>query len=422
MEHTANTPSKLTAWLTCVIGALFFFYQFAQMNIISAIGPKLVTKFHIDPVHLGLLGAVYFFGEILMMLPAGVILDRYSTRRVILWSLATCVASVAWMASANSFHLLLVARFITGLGGTFCFISSMRLATRWLNEKDWAKATGMIIFIGMLGGIASQTPVAILSQHLQWHQILLIDTALGCVVWLVIFCYVKDYPDNAAKSIVQQTQNINQIGFFKSFMLALKQPCSYLGGGYTCLMNLPISLFGITWGVLYLQSTHHLSLTQATEMTSLLFIGTIIGSPLIGWYSDRIQNRKKPMAVLAVLSLILILIVLYVPHLSLIALSLLFLGLGLSTSAQTLGYPVAAENVDPMLAGMSLAIASLLIMGGQAIAQPLFGYLIQIHQTHSGNNNHFGYATLMFPIALIIAWGLVFFLPKMITDKTTKSS
>ncbi|WP_280522001.1 MFS transporter [Candidatus Coxiella mudrowiae] len=100
-------------------------------------------------------------------------------------------------------------------------------------------------------------------------------------------------------------------------------------GLYRSLMNFQIFLLGAMWGSLYLVQIRGLMRADASFVTSMLFIGTIIGAPVVGWLSDRIKRRRIPMMVGAVIALFLILLLMYLPHLSLLALLVLinyFLG------------------------------------------------------------------------------------------------
>ena len=60
-QHKDNVimQSKLYAWFNCLISALFFLYQFMQMNFIDAISQPLMTAFNINTTQLGFLGSSY---------------------------------------------------------------------------------------------------------------------------------------------------------------------------------------------------------------------------------------------------------------------------------------------------------------------------------------------------------------------------
>ncbi len=197
--------------------------------------------------------------------------------------------------------------------------------------------------------------------------------------------------------------------------LAFLNVKNWLGGIYTCLMNLPLSLLGGIWGILYLVGAQRMTRIDATHITSMLFWGTVIGGSAVGWGSDKIGLRRLPMLIGAIISFILVLILMLVPQLSFYHLLILFLAMGLSTSTQIIGYPAVAENSVPAITAMSVSVVSITTMGGQALFQPLFGHLIDLRAgyfSHIAGYNIFDFrwAMLIFPIGFLIALGVSFWL------------
>ena len=89
---TKETPKHyLLAWLVCFVASLFFFYDFIQMNMLNAISNPLMQTFNLNATQFGKLSAFYFYGNIIFLLPAGIILDRISTRKIILSTLSLMV-------------------------------------------------------------------------------------------------------------------------------------------------------------------------------------------------------------------------------------------------------------------------------------------------------------------------------------------
>src|SRR5689334_404568 len=81
VRNLDNTDTSKLAWLVCFVGSLFFFYEFIQMNMFNAINTHLMHDFNLDAAELGSLSATYFLANVAFLLPAGIILDRFSTRK-----------------------------------------------------------------------------------------------------------------------------------------------------------------------------------------------------------------------------------------------------------------------------------------------------------------------------------------------------
>jgi len=107
----------------------------------------------------------------------------------------------------------------------------------------------------------------------------------------------------------------------------------------------------------------------------------IVGSPIFGWISDFISNRKVPMFMGGVACLLCMYAALYGEFGYKMMLTLFFF-LGFTSSAQVLGYPVIAESNPVKITGSALSLAAILIMGvGYGLGLPLIGKLLDMGWT-----------------------------------------
>jgi len=406
--------SRFQPWIVCLVASLFFFFEFIQLNIFNAIGPSLTQAFHIDGRILATISDKYFLANILFLFPAGMILDRVSTRKIILIGLLVSVLCTYGFAIAHSVWEMKLYRFITGVAGSFCFLSAVRLTSRWFEPKRMALVVGLVVTLAMVGGMVAQTPLAILIKLLGWRRTIMIDASSGVLMVLLVWWFVKDFPSHTAKSDGSHSA-LKSKELWQTLRSTLVKPQNWLGGLYTSLMNLPIFLLGAIWGIFYLTQSRHLSNADASIVTSMLFVGVIIGSPAIGWFSDAIRRRKLPMILGAILSLVFILMIIYIPSLSFIELAALFFAIGFVTSAQVLSYPLIVESNHLSLTATAEGMASVLIMAG-GFSQLLFAYLMQLNWTHqylhgvpfySLQNYRIG--LVIMPIAFVISLLVAFF-------------
>lgn len=409
-----KTTSLARSWVVCISASLFFFYEFIQMNMFNAISAPFMQDLHLNATQLGKISSFYFIANVIFLFFAGMLLDRFSSKKIILIALSICIGGTALFAASTHLAWASACRFLTGIGGAFCFLSVIRLATRWFPAARMALVIGVVVTMAMIGGMIAQTPLTLLVQAVNWRWALLIDACFGLVIFGLILILVQDFPPSYAEQHQREHQQIHQMGYWKSIRLAFLKMQNWWGGIYTCLMNLPLSLLGGIWGALYLASTHQLSHLQATYVTSMLFLGTIIGGPISGWISDRIRLRRLPMMIGAVSALILIFIIMLTPQLSLISLIILFLALGLMTSTQIIGYPTVAENSISAITAMSVSVVNIATMGGQAIFQPIFGRLMdwyaKMHHQTMGVyvSDDFYWAMYIFPVGFVVALVAVF--------------
>ncbi|MES2142075.1 MAG: MFS transporter [Pseudomonadota bacterium] len=402
---------KWQPWIVCFSAALFFFYEFIQMNMFNAISADLMRAFSLHATELGKLSAYYFYANLLFLPIAGALLDRFSTRLIILSALLLCIVGIAGFATTHSFFLACIFRFMSGIGSAFCFLSSIRLASRWFPAQKMALVTGLIVTMAMMGGMVAQTPLTLLNQALGWRYTLLLDAGLGLLIFTVIFYFVQDCPARLKEEQKTSRLELADLGVLKSWGSAYLNPQNLLCGLYTSLTNLPIALLGAIWGSLFLQQTAHLSPTEASLAPSLLFLGTILGGPIMGWFSDKIKKRVLLMLLGALISLFLTFTIICLPKLlSLTAILFLFFALGFFTSSQVLSYPLVAESNPKNLTATSVSVVSFFAIGGYAVFQPLFGWLMDygwqgtvVNQIRMYSAGDYHRALLILPIGFCIA-------------------
>ncbi len=416
-KHEKTKHSTL-AWVVTLTSALFFFYEFIQMNLFNTINTDLREAFHLDAIQIGQLFSMYFYANFLFLFLAGNLLDRYSTRLLLLIALTVSTVGAFIFAIAGEYWVAAVGRFLVGAGASFCFLSCIRIASRWFSPHRMALVTGVVVTMAMLGGFVAQAPFAMLAEVVGgWRNALYLNSLLGVGIIIAVFFIVQDRPSDAGSDAHEDNKHLKELGLWRCIKLAALNPQNWLGGFYTSLMNLPVFILGGLWGVLYLTGVHHLSEDQAQFATSVFFVGVIIGSLAFGWLSDHIERRVLPMIIGAIISLVVVGVLMYVPGLSANMVIFLFAMIGLTTSSQVLTYPTIAELNPIYLTSTAVSIDSLCIMASGFIAPPLFGWLMEHAGAHdivdgisSYSAHNFNIAMIIIPAAFVLALGVSFFI------------
>lgn len=223
---------------------------------------------------------------------------------------------------------------------------------------------------------------------------------------------------NAPHGVSNQSSNVinNKTPFIKSVILSTLNIQTWLGGIYIMLMNLPIVMLGALWGDFYLTQVRHFTHIQASYVNTMLFVGIMIGSPLFGLFSDKIDRRKIPLFLGCFFTLISSLL-LFEHFSSLIAYISIFFSLGFFSSAQGVGYPTIVENNPINLAGTVSGVASIMIMGGGALFKVFYGWLLDRHWNGAMHDkiplyshHAFNDAMMILPISFAVGMIVTFFM------------
>lgn len=198
----------------------------------------------------------------------------------------------------------------------------------------------------------------------------------------------------------------------------------WVNGMYGCLVYLPTTVFAELWGIPYLHHAHGLSIQAAGLANSILFLGFIIGAPLMGYISDRLYRRKFPMLIGASGAAVVMMMILYLPGLTESNIQSLMFLLGMLYSSQAIVFAVGREVSPGEAAGTAMAVTNMIVMLGAMFLQPLVGHLLDFSlSTHIGSAgaivdnvqklytvDDYQLALSIIPVGILIAAILTFFL------------
>lgn len=398
----------LLPWVICFSASLFFFYAFIQGTMFASIADNIMRDFHIQADKMTYLSSVYYLSNVIFLFAAGMLLDRFPTKKIILAAMFFCVLSTFILAYAHSFYLALFCRFVTGIGGAFCFIGPIRIASRWFPPQRMAFVTGAIVTMAMTGGMLAQYPLTKLVAHVGWRDALLMVSWLGVAMLIVMAVCIKDRPEDKAP------QESKTISVLSAARRAYLNPQTLSAAMYASFMNMAVAVFGAMMGSLYLMQRLGVSKEDASMVNSMLFLGAIVGGPLIGWCSDRLGLRILPMKLGACTSLLTMLVILFVP-VSLGVMGILFFLLGFFTAAQVISYALVAESSSPAMTATAVSTVSILTQGGYIVYQNIFGALLLWHgQMHMIDGipvyslGDYQTAAMMLPLGLMFALLVLF--------------
>ena len=413
----------LIGWLICALGAVFYSYEYLLRIAPSVMEPALREHFNLSATGFGLLSSIYYFAYVPMQLPVGVMLDRYGPKRLLTFACLVCVIGTFLFTATSIFWIAATGRFLVGFGSAFAFVGVLKLATIWLPENRLAMVSGMTSALGPIGAMLGDNFLEIFVQKLGWIKTLNSTALFGIVLIVVLWFGIRDKKNQHRQSGTVSTIKKGMI----DLGIIIRNKQIWVNGMYGCLVYLPTTVFAELWGIPYLKHAHGLSAQAAGLANSLLFLGFIIGAPLMGYISDKLARRKFPMLIGAAGAAIVMMMILYLPGMSEGNIQFLMFLLGLLYSAQAIVFAVGRELSPGEAAGTAMAVTNMIVMLGAMFLQPLVGHLLDYSlSAHLGDtattgavmNNlqklytvdDYQFALSIIPLGILIAAILTFFL------------
>ena len=325
-----------------------------------------------DHLFLAALSSAYVFGDACMLIPAGIILDRVNPLKVILIALFLYLLSFLIFINSSSHSVMIGARFMMGTFHAFALLSCFKIIANILPENEKTFSVSMTLTIALLGGLIAQEPLFIVLKHTNVHTGLSIDLILGAMILVFLWTMRRN---NCFLNSIHATEKAISLGAGIKYALTRKD--NWFASYYVCVMSLPLMIFGSVWGIDFLTSINKLTEQHASYVSGMLFIGVIIGSPIVGIASYKI--KMKSLLYFGLLGTIAsIFIVIFSQKFNFDLYSFIFLALGLVSSSQILGYSIMSKDVNSYFAGLSIGISNSLVMFFTALVQMIFGILLNV--------------------------------------------
>jgi len=395
-------------WLVWALAILFLFYEFFLRVFPAVMVSELMNAFHVDALVLGTLSAFYFYSYAPMQLPVGLLLDRFGARKLLTFAAIICGTGTFLFAGSNSLGIAELGRFFMGIGSAFAFVGMVYVSSHWFHGAKLALLVGIGNSVGLLGAAFGEGPLSIVVEVIGWRETVYILATVGIALGVVIFMCVRTEHHSITKR-VKQHESLSHA--FSSFQNVCMNVHTWLNAFGALLFFLTTNVLAGLWAVPFLQTVHGMSYEVAAFAVTMLYIGEIVGGPIIGVISDRIKKRKPLLFIGCIGALICIVPLIYSGGLAPWVIFVLFFLIGFFSAAELLNFPLAVELNTVEAKGSAIAVTNFVVAIGASVMQPLVGYFLDMSagSIRIGRNTDiytaadYKTALIVFPISLVLA-------------------
>ena len=400
-------------WIVWLLAASFFYYKYLIQVSPGVMSTELMSAYSLTGAGLGNLAACFFYGYLLMQIPVGILLDKWSPGKITAIAAGFCALGVLLFAHTHALLTAGLSRFLMGLCASFAAVSCFKLASIWFPPKRFALVAGLSMTAAMLGAIGGQGPLSFLLETWGWRHALEWVALAGFILSFLIGIVIRDKKSTPEPELAVEDDTLT---LKDKLHILLKDKQTWLLSLYSGLAFAPVSVFGGLWGVSFLRKAYALDVTLAAHCVSFIFIGFAVGCPVTGWLSDYIGRRKGIMMMGTFLALMTLLLVLYAPMSEIYLSGCLFL-FGIGASCFFLCFSMIRECHPFLLTGTVLGFMNTFDSLCEAVTEPFIGKLLDLNwmetydhgvRSFSLNNYHISLSAL--PIYLGLALFLLFFI------------
>ncbi len=398
---TSHSNSKAIAWMVWLIASVFYAYQYIIRVMPNIMLEDIMQQFKIDAATFGQFSGVYYIGYSLMHLPLGIMFDRFGPKKVMTASILFTVLGMMPLIFADHWIYPIAGRIVIGMGSSAAILGLFKIIRMTFSEQRFPRMLSFSVTIGLIGAIYGGGPVSYMRETLGYEPVIEIFAVLGVILALVTYWIVPNVtsvPDTSMLSDIKEVLSNSRVIW----------SCIFAG----CMVG-PLEGFADVWGTAFLKQVYGFDNTLAASFPSMIFIGMSFGAPILSIIADKVGSYPATIITAGVVMTGCFISVL-AWHLQTGALSVSFVVVGICCAYQILAIYKASTYVNENVAGLTTAVANMIIM--------IFGYAF--HTVIGGVVSYMGGPTtsqaLVYGIAVIPAGlciGTVGFIFLAIQDK-----
>ena len=190
-----SSPTERNRWAALYVLCAGMLMIVLDATIVNVALPSIQDDLGFSQSNLAWVVNAYLiaFGGLLLL--AGRAGDLLGQRRVFLAGLSVFTAASLLCAIAQTQEMLIVARFVQGVGGalTSAVILGM-IVTMFPEPREQAKALGVYGFVASAGGSIGLLAGGVLTDLINWHWIFFINLPIGIVTALLAVRLIEARP------------------------------------------------------------------------------------------------------------------------------------------------------------------------------------------------------------------------------------
>mgnify|MGYP001814350318 FL=1 len=379
MNNPGYPPLRLS-WLVWGLGALFYVIAFFQRVAPAVLTTELMSDFALTATTLGNLSAFYFYSYVAMQVPTGLLADHWGPRRLLTLGAAVAGLGTLMFGMAPDALWANAGRLLIGGSVAVAFVSMLKLASHWMPPRQFALASGLALFCGIIGAVFAGVPLRLLVDAFGWRPVMIVTAVITFTIGIIIWLLVRDDPID--KGYLSHAADIDNEGISASgnAMAGIKEVLNYRNTWLLSLIPGGVAGSAITfaglWGVPFLASHYGMQKTAAAAVCSTLLISWAVGGPVFGWLSDHLGHRKPLYALGCVILLCGWSIILLAPELPIPLLVALLIVVGFASGNMIIGFAYAKESVPAYLSGTVSGVINMGVMMGPMLLQPAVGWML----------------------------------------------
>lgn len=349
-----STKSRTVALAVWMTASIFYGYQYILRVMPNIMIDEIMEQFNLSSASFGQFSGIYYIGYSLIHIPVGILLDRFGPKKVMTGCILLTTVGLAPLIFSDHWIYPTLGRLLIGIGSSAAILGVFKIIRMIFSEKRFPRMLSLSVTIGLVGAIYGGGPVSYMRDTLGYQSVVQILIAGGVLLALATYWIVPDIKEPPKASVLS---NIKEVLTHRKVVFS----CLLAG-----LMVGPLEGFADVWGTVYLKQVYGYEGTLAASLPSMIFVGMCFGAPVLSFIADKAKSYLGTIVGAAVV-MALSFGLLVSSQMPSAAISVCFVIVGICCAYQILAIYKASTYVREEVAGLTTAVANMIIM--------IFGYV-----------------------------------------------
>ncbi|HCI55602.1 MAG TPA: MFS transporter [Bacteroidales bacterium] len=275
------------SWFVVAMLWVVALLNYLDRMLITSMRDPIVANFSLNDAQFGLLTSVFLWSYGILSPFGGYFADRYSRKKVIVFSIIIWSAVTLWTGFASSFYELLTARTFMGISEAFYIPAALALITDYHKSHTRSLATGLHMS-GLYAGLALGGVGGYIAELWGWRYGFQIFGVFGILYSFVLIFFLKDRKPEDDESDISSNESVKESISIKGSLKALFKERSFIIiMVFFCAMGI-VNWLVYSWLPTFLKEDFSLSLGKAgISATFYIQAGSFAGVLLGGVLADR---------------------------------------------------------------------------------------------------------------------------------------
>ncbi|ULE31802.1 MFS transporter [Mycobacterium sp. IDR2000157661] len=279
----------MRSWIVWATGLFAYIVAVLDRTTLGVSGLDAADRFSASPSLLSTFVVLQVIVYACAQVPAGLLLDRFGSKAMILTGAALMASGQLVLAFAESLPVAIAARAVLGLGDAFTFISVLRLVPHWFTPRQVPLVTQLTGICGQLGQVLSAVPFFTVLAAWGWSTAYASVAALGVLSMVLTLALVENTP--RGNLVEAETMSVRET--LASVKTVWLRPGTRLGFFTHMGTQFSVTVFALMWGVPYLTEAQGVSASVAGTLLTVSVVAAISSGILVGIFTGRRPHRRS---------------------------------------------------------------------------------------------------------------------------------